>query len=194
MARRKSALELRALAEIKDKQAAARKAAALANPKPYKPRNPTDFQTVYYRDPLEAGRILKFEVKKQALTNLGGADDAGLLLVVPENAVVTEINKGSNLPIVRLRWYFGDASPEVKTTAYGTRWIKKYDQQGGQSHWSVPYSVKEGAFTLNTILTRFNTQFNNTNGTKLATVLGANGYAELVMGYGNQYTVLDTSK
>lgn len=194
MARRKSAIELKELARIAEARDAARKAALLANPKPYKPRVPDDFQTVYYRDPIEAGRYLQFEVKKQAITNLGSLADAGLVDTVASDAVVVEINRGSKIAVVRLRWYYGDASPEVKTTAYGTRWIKKYDDKNGQSHWSLPYSVASGAFTLNTIIDRFKTQFNNTDGTKTTSVLGANGYAELVIGYGSQYSILDTSK
>lgn len=194
MVRRKSAIELKEMARIAEARDVARKAALAANPKPYKPKAADDFETVYYRDPLELGRYLQFEVKKQAIVNLGTLADAGLLSEVPEGAVVVEINKGSKIAVVRLKWYYGDATGEVKITAYGTRWIKKYDDKGGQSHWSLPYSINTGAFTLNTIIDKFKTQFNNTNGTKKASVLGVNGYAELAIGYGNQYSILDTSK
>ncbi|QLE54832.1 hypothetical protein [Nostoc sp. TCL26-01] len=192
MARRKSAYELEELAKIARAREAARKAARLANPKPYKARKPEDFQIAYYRDPLETGRFLQFEVKKQALTNLGGIAEVGLLATVPDGSVVVEVNKGSKIAVVKLRWYYGDATAEVKNTSYGTRWIKKYDDKGGQSHWSTPFSVATGTFTMNTILDRFKAIFNDS--TKRTNILGANGYAELIVGYGKQYSILDTSK
>ncbi|QLE58760.1 hypothetical protein [Nostoc sp. TCL26-01] len=195
MARRKSAYELEELAKIARAKEAARKQAKQDNPKPYNARNPVDFETVYYRDPLEAGRFLQFEVKKQALTNLGGIADAGLLATIPDGSVVVEVNRGSKIAVVKLRWYYGDGTAiVVPATAEHGRWIKKYDARNGQSHWSTPFSIATGTFTLNTIIDRFKTYFNNTNGTKRESVLGVNGYAELVVGYGKQYSILDTSK
>lgn len=191
MSRRYSPAEL----EERAKKARAREAAMLKrktdNPKPYVQRNPDDFSTVYYRDPLETGRFLEIDVKAKALEKIGGVAGAGLLAALPDGSVAVQILKGSKIPIVKIRWYFGDTNVSVTTTPWGTRWLKKYDADGGQSHWTLPFSIAAGAFTLDTIQTKFKEYFNETNGTKRNAVLGPNGYVELVMGYGNQYTVIN---
>lgn len=194
MARRKTAAELEEQAKIARAREAARKAARQANPKPYTPRAADDFQKVYYRDPLEIGRFLEIEVRKQSLTDWGGIADAGLLVAAPEGSVVVPIIRGSKIPIVKVNWYFGDSSVVVvPETAEHGRWIKKYDEKNGTSHKSLPFSIATGTFNattvnINAIITAFNAKL-DTEAKKTA-ILGDNGRAELVLGYGTQYTVL----
>lgn len=191
MSRRYTPAEL----EERAKKARAREAAMLKrridNLKPYVKRDPTDYSTIFYRDPLETGRFLEIEVKAKALLKIGGVAGAGLLATLPDGSVAVKITKGSKIPIVKIQWYFGDATVSPVMTPWGTRWIKKYDADGGQSHWSLPFSIGTGVFTLDTIQTKFRDYFNETNGTKRTDMLGPNGQVELVMGYGNQYTVLN---
>jgi hypothetical protein len=190
MGKRLSPAELEERAKLARAREAAMKARRTANPKPYTPRTAEDFSTIFYRDPLETGRFLEIDVKARALTKIGGVAAAGLLATLPDGSVAVKITRGSKIPIVKLRWYFGDANASPVMTPWGTRWIKKYDADGGQSHYTLPFSIATGVFTLDTIQTKFREYFNETNGTKRTEMLGANGSIELVMGYGNQYTVL----
>lgn len=197
MARRRTAAELTELARIAKAREDARAAARAASPKPYTPRNPADFDTIYYRDPLKNDLIYQIEVKKEALTKLGGAAGAGLLTALPDGEQAIEITKGSKIAIVRARWYFGDNTPEVVVKNYSgivTRYIKKYDKSGNQSHYSIPYSVTAtSASMMSQVLARFETQFNSNNGTLRGTVLGANGAAWLEIGHGSRWTTLATA-
>lgn len=72
---------------------------------------------------------------------MGGAAAAGLLTAAPANSAVVEIKRGSKIPIVKVRWYFGDETPiVVPANAEHGRWVKFYDLKGGQSHHQLPFS------------------------------------------------------
>lgn len=197
MAKQLNAAKLEEKLKIARAREAARAAERAANPKPYVARNPADFDRIFYRDPLKNDLIYQIEVKKEALTKLGGAAGAGLLTELPQDAQSTEITKGSKIAIVRLRWYFGDNTPETVVKTYGsvtTRYVKKYDKSGNQSHYSIPYSVTaSSASMISQILARFETQFNSTNGTLRTAVLGANGSAWLEIGYGSRWVPIATA-
>ena len=198
MAKRKTAAELEELAKIARAREAARKAARDADPAPYRPKVAADYNKVYYRDPLEIGRFLEIEVRVQSLTEWGGIAAAGLLDNPPEGAVVVPIIRGSKIPIIKVNWYYGDASVIVVpgNAAHG-RWIKRYDERNGSSHKSIPFSIASGTFNaatvnINAIITAFNAKLDTV--AKKDDIIGKNGRAELVLGYGTQYTKLASVK
>jgi LysM repeat protein len=194
MARRLSAVQLEERAKLARAKEAARLQKKQTNPKEYRERNNADYQIVYYKDIIEPDRILQITVKTQAITNIGGLVKAGLLAAAPANSAVTEINKGSKIPLVKVKWYFGDStSVIVPPSATNGRWVKKYDVKNGQSHWSLPYSLASGTLSLEAIITKFVAAFKGSAATDKE-VLGAKGYAELVIGYGNNHVTLATSK
>jgi hypothetical protein len=85
---------------------------------------------------------------------------------------------------IKIHWFFGDDNPEAKVTPWGTRYIKYYDKDGGQSHYSLPFSIAvppAGGLTLDVLITKFNVLFNKNDGTKKA-LLGARGSARLAIG------------
>jgi hypothetical protein len=189
MARRKSAIELEELARIKRTQAAARLAARSATPKPYKPKADIDYTTVFYRDPLNNARFLSLKIANGTLTLWGGAAAAGLLTTAPANSAIVEILRGSKIAVVKVKWYFGDETPiVVPANAEHGRWIKFYDTKNGQSHHQIPFTVTGTTPDLSEIITAFNAKL-NTAGEK-DRIIGAKGRADLVIGYGNQYSTL----
>lgn len=189
MSRRKSAIELEELAKIKRTQAAFRLSERSANPKEYKPKLDVDYTQVYYRDPLDNARALKLKVPKGTLTLWGGAVAAGLTLTPPANTATVEIDRGSKIPIVKVRWFFGDDTAVVIPATQGHgRWVKFYDAKNGQSHHQIPF-VEEGATPdLATTIVSFYSKLNTAGETDK--IIGTRGRAELVIGYGNQYTTL----
>lgn len=189
MARRKSAIELEELARIKRAQAAARLADRSANPKPYAPKPDTDYTQVYYRDPLDNERFLKMKVPNGTLTLWGGAAAAGLVTVPPANSAVVEITKGSKIPIVKVKWYFGDdTAVVVAANAMHGRWIKFYDVKGGQAHHQIPFVEPGATPNIDTTIAAFYAKLNTAGETDR--VIGTRGRAELVIGYGTQYVPL----
>jgi hypothetical protein len=189
MARRKSAVELEELARIKRAQAAARLAERSANPKAYTPKPDTDYTQLYYRDPLDITRVLKVKVANGTLTLWGGAAAAGLTTAPPANTATVEITKGSKIPIVKVRWYFGDDTAVVMAaTAARGRWVKFYDVKDGQAHHQIPFVESGATPDLASTITAFYDKLNTEGET--AKIIGTRGRAELVIGYGNQYTTL----
>lgn len=189
MSRRKSAVELEELAKIKRAQAAARLAHRTANPKAYTPKLDVDYTQVYYRDPLEPTRFLKLKVANGTLTLWGGADAAGLVTVPPANSTIVEITRGSKIPIVKVRWYYGDdTAVVVAANEMHGRWVKFYDEKGGQSHHQVPFVAEGATPNLASTITAFYAKLNTPAETDK--IIGTRGRAELVIGYGNQYTTL----
>ncbi|MBR8832714.1 MAG: hypothetical protein DSM106950_01385 [Stigonema ocellatum SAG 48.90 = DSM 106950] len=183
MAKRLSAVELQARADKAKAREAARLQHRIDNPSPYKPRAAEDYDTAYYRDPIEAGLILSVTVKKEAYTQLGGLSNCGLLSTVNEGQVVVPKVKGDKRKLITISWFYGDNEPTVvPATTTRNRYIKFYDKHGNQSHYSIPFSVATGAFTLSTIITNFTTLFNKTNGTQRA-VLGVHGEVFLKFGH-----------
>jgi hypothetical protein len=210
MARRRSA----AFYEEKAKIAREREAYKLANPsqrtQTYVPKD-ADFVDAYYRDPLQLGRYLQIPVLKSnldgvntneatALTKLGLLSQAEFDALAGTPVAVEVSLKGNKIPIVKLELIFGDANPVVvpKTQGHG-RYVKFYDEKNGKSHRSVPFIgiPKETAFTagninLAAIITAFDALMSNT--VEKEALVGDNGTAKLVFGFGNQYTVLATKR
>jgi hypothetical protein len=189
MARRKSAIELEELARIKRARAAARLAERSANPKAYTPKVDTDYTQVYYRDPLDNTRVLKLKVPNGTITLWGGIAAAGLTTAPPANTATVEIIKGSKIPIIKVRWYYGDDTAVVvpATTTHG-RWVKMYDVKNGRSHHQIPFVVSGATPNVATTITAFYEKLNAEGETDR--IIGTRGRAELVIGYGNQYTTL----
>jgi hypothetical protein len=148
MARRKSAAELAELAAKKRTQEAARKAAREANPKPYLARPETDFEYGFYIDPLNNEAALRFRIPKDSLTLYGGLAKAGLVATLPSGKAQINIGKGNKRVIFRVRWYFGNATPEVvaETATHG-RWIRFADKTGpggGKYTHTLPFGASAG--------------------------------------------------
>lgn len=184
MARRLSSAELQARADKAKAREAERRQNLISNPKPYKAKAAENYDTAYYRDPLEAGLILQVTVNKEAYTKLGGLTAAGLLATVPDGAVVVPKVRGDKRKLITISWFYGDDTPVVvPATATRNRYVKFYDKNGNQSHYSIPFSVATGVFTLSTIITNFTTLFNKTNGTKRE-VLGVHG--QVFLKFGNE--------
>ncbi|MDJ0795806.1 MAG: hypothetical protein QNJ51_03040 [Calothrix sp. MO_167.B12] len=197
MGRTRSSYELQ---ELLDK--AKRREAELEKRRIEKIRNPQPTPataTLFYRDLLQPNKNLFYqvEVRERALQAFvsgsltAGRDKAGLLADAPEGATIIELTKGSKIALLKVKWFYGDASVSVSTTSWGTVVRKPYDVQGSyvQSHFSIPFSVKgQQNFTINTAVQKFE-EWAAEEGTK-NNVIGVNGRAELIMGYGNQYTTL----
>ena len=189
MSRRKSAIELEELAKIKRAQAAFRLSERSANPKEYKPKLDVDYTQVFYRDPLENTRVLKLKVANGTLTLWGGVVAAGLTLAAPANTAIVEIDRGNKIPIVKVRWYYGDDTAVVVPATQGHgRWVKFYDVKNGQSHHQIPFVESGATPDLATTIAAFYAKLNTAGETDK--IIGTRGRAELVIGYGNQYTTL----
>jgi len=194
MARRKSAAELAELAAKKRTQEAARKAAREANPKPYLARPETDFEYGFYIDPLNNEAALRFRIPKDSLTLYGGLAKAGLVATLPSGKAQINIGKGNKRVIFRVRWYFGNATPEVvaETAAHG-RWIRFADKTAGKYTHTLPFGASAGdgiddTPSVDSLIVRFNQLFNTVP--ERAKLLGAKGVVLLQQGYGSKYITL----
>lgn len=161
--------------EIAKKRRADKLAAKLANPKPYKPRPPGTL--LFYRSVFDQDLFYRVTVNSETLAMFANPAELGLLTALPDGATALSIT-GSGIRPSMIKWFYGDSTPQVITTTWGSRYIKNYDDKGGQSHRSIPLSVTTGSFDLQDLLTKFNGLF-GTNGTKLA-LLGDRGLAEFI--------------
>ena len=194
MPRRKSAAELAELAAKKRTQEVARKAAREANPKPYVGRPETDFEYGFYVDPLNNEAALRFRIPKDSLTLYGGLAKAGLVATLPSGKAQINIGKGNKRVIFRVRWYFGNATPEVvaETAAHG-RWIRFADKTAGKYTHTLPFGASAGdgiddTPSVDSLIVRFNQLFNTVP--ERAKLLGAKGVVLLEQGYGSKYITL----
>ena len=178
MPRRRDSYQIQKELDIAKARETFKKNDRLNNPRAYAPR--ADQTTVYYRDFTTANKLIALQASDLALTAIGGLTAVGLLGEPPAGSIPISI-RGLNYPIVKVHWFYGDATPVAKVTAWGSRYIKYHDTNGGQSHFSLPVSVDTGAFTLATIITRFETLFNPVDGTKKE-LLGKRGKARLAIG------------
>jgi hypothetical protein len=179
MAKRENSYQLQRRLDIAKERETLKKNAKINNPKTYKSR--PDFTTVYYRDFLVPGKLITLQASSVGLAAIGGITDAGLL-AEPPDAVVPDSVRGLNYPIVKIHWFYGDNTPVVATTAWGSRYIKYYDtHDGGQSHYSLPFSLATGTITFAAITAHFETLFNPNDGTKKS-ILGARGQVRLMIG------------
>lgn len=178
--------------EERAKKARAREAAIAARrtnkTRVHTPKLAADFSTVFYRDPIQ-GLVLQFDVKAVALTEIGGLAAVGLLDEAPVGSSIVTVSKGLKIPYIKIQWYYGDQNASIVKTPWGTEWLKKYDVKNKQSHYSLPISQASGAFTINNMITKFREYFNETDGTK-KNILGENGRAELLIGYGSQWVTI----
>ncbi|MEH2377328.1 MAG: hypothetical protein V7K27_00220 [Nostoc sp.] len=189
MSRRKSVAELEELLKIKRAQLAARAEHKTANPSPYVARPDEDYTSLFYLDPLDNERELQVRVGNLTLAAWGGVAKTGLSGAATAGKAVVEIGRGSKIAIVKVRWYFGDETPiPVAANAMHGRWIKFYDKKGGQSFHQIPFVASGLTPDLHATIVAFKAKL-NTAGEKTE-LLGAKGRAELVIGYGNNYTVL----
>lgn len=168
--------QLKRRLEIAEKRRAAKLAAKLASPKPYKERPPEVI--LFYRSVFDNDIFYRVSVNSETLGLIGGAAQVGLLTALPDGASAVPI-RGSGVSPTMLKWYYGDANPVVVTTTWGSRYIKNYDPQSGQSHRSIPLSVASGAFKLSDLEDKFDGLF-GASGTKLG-LLGVRGQAEMVI-------------
>lgn len=175
MGRQLTVEQLKRRLDIAEKRRAAKLAAKLANPKPYKERPPE--VTLFYRSVFDNDLIYRVSVNSETLGLIGGASALGLLTALPDGATALSI-RGSGVKPTMLKWYYGDANPVVITTAWGSRYIKNYDAQSGQSHRSIPMSIASGAFKLSDLVDKFDGFF-GASGTKLS-LLGVRGQAEMI--------------
>ncbi len=154
---------------------------------------------VYLRDIIypKNETYYQLQVRSRALeafsngTVAAGITDAGLLDKPPAGKRVIEITRGSKIPILKVRWYFGNETVEVKGTPWGTRVRRPYDEIAGkgQSHFSVPFGKLDGkSISLAGLVNEFE-KWAKLEVTKTS-VIGVSGRAELMLGYGNMYTVL----
>lgn len=194
MARRKSAAELAELAAKKRTQEAARKAAREANPKPYVGRPETSFEYGFYVDPLNNEAALRFRIPKDSLILYGGLARAGLVATLPAGKAQINIGKGNKQVTFRVRWYFGNAVPEVvpETAAHG-RWIRFADKKDGKYTHTLPFGASAGdgidlTPSVDSLIVRFDQLFNTV--AERARLLGAKGVARLEQGYGSKYITL----
>ena len=194
MARRRSAAELTELAAKKKIQEAARKAAREANPKPYVARPEIDFEYGFYIDPLNNEAALRFRIPKDSLTLYGGLAKAGLVATLPTGKAQINIGKGNKRVTFRIRWYFGNATPEVvPETASHRRWIRFADKTAGKYTHTLPFGASAGDGTdptpsVDSLIVRFDQLFNTVS--ERAKLLGAKGVAVLEQGYGSKYITL----
>ena len=194
MARRKSAAELTELATKKRTQEAARKAAREASPKPYVARPDTDFEYGFYIDPLNNEAACRFRIPKDSLTLYGGLAKAGLVAALPSGKAQINIGKGNKRVIFRVRWYFGNATPEVvpETAAHG-RWIRFADKTGGKYTHTLPFGASAGEGvdptpSVDSLIVRFDSLFNTA--AEKERLLGQRGLVLLEQGYGSKYITL----
>jgi hypothetical protein len=194
MARRKSSAELTELANKKKTQEAARKAQREAAPKPYKARPETDFEYGFYIDPLDNAAACRFRIPKDSLLLYGTLARIGLVATLPTGKAQVNIGKGNKRVIFRVRWYFGNATPEVvaETAAHG-RWVRFADKTAGKYTHTLPFGAsagdgKDDTPTVDSLINRFNQLFNTAD--EKSRLLGARGVVVLEQGYGKKYITL----
>ena len=186
---RRNSYQIQALLDKAKERETYKKNHKINQPKAYTKR--ANFSTVYYHD-FSKNRVLQMLASDAGLKKLGdtvegGAKIAGLLLI-PPTGIIPVPTRGLNYPVVKIHWFFGDDNPEAKVTAWGTRYIKYYDKDGGQSHYSLPFSVLPptagtaiAPVTLDELIAKLNGLFERDKGTKKA-LLGTRGIARLAIG------------
>ncbi|MEH2415414.1 hypothetical protein [Nostoc sp.] len=193
MARRKSVADLEELVKIKRAQTAARLAHKTDNPTPYTPKKDEDYTDLYYLDPLDNERQLKVIVGNGTLALWGGLAATGLTAAPIVGKAVVDILKGNKIPLVKVRWYFGDETAVVvPASALHGRWVKFYDLKSGQFFHQIPFVEPGLTPDLHSTIVAFKSKL-NTVGEK-DKIIGAKGRAELVIGYGNSYVTLAREK
>lgn len=133
---------------------------------------------VYYRSMilLEGTDHLIFSTSvPNSTTQLLTAAEAGLLTVLPANSTASRM-RGSGLRPTRVKWYKGSTNPVRKRTDWNTSVARYYDNAGGRSHYSLPFSRATGVFNADDVRDQFNTLF-GPGGSKRGLLGAANGRA-----------------
>jgi hypothetical protein len=187
MARPKTYKDLQYLADVAKAREQARAAHQATKALTYTPRKKGDYNTYFYIHPITsnkaaAGNLIVEYSLKTAIVDAVGATNCQLLSAAPPSTSPVSRKSLIRFPAVMIKWYAGDAQVTKERTAWGSTWIKKYDKSStlGQSHFSLPFGGTN-ADTLDDVVSRFDTLFNLTNGTK-KDILGVNGYIELMFG------------
>lgn len=183
--KRRNSYQIQALLDRAKERETYKKNKKINTPKAYTKRG--DFATAFYHD-FAKDRILQVQANDAALVKIGensaaGAALVGLLLKLPDGKISVP-TRGLNYPIVKIHWFYGDDNPAAHTTPWGTRYIKYYDKDGAQSHYSLPFSIAQPpatGVTLDLLIKKFEALFNSQDGTKKS-LLGKRGAARLAIG------------
>lgn len=134
------------------------------------------YRSLIVKDGAES-RIFKVQVADTTIAKVTLAE-AGLKPTLAATEFAYSI-RGSGVTPTKVFWYKGDTTPSRKRTPWNSSYIKYYDDAGGRSHFSMPFSKVSGEVTPEDLKTAFNTLF---GGSKKDTLLGAeNGRAYMVL-------------
>lgn len=86
------------------------------------------------------------------------ATNLGLMNTLSSSEIALRL-RGSGVKPTRLHWYRGRTTPVRTTTPWGTRVSNYADNQGGQSHFSAPFSKASGTISGSEISERFESLF-----------------------------------
>jgi hypothetical protein len=117
--------------------------------------------------------MYKVSVPNATLTLLPAAD-AGLA-TTPGTATPLRL-RGSGLKPTKIHWYRGRATAIRRRTAWNTSVAVYYDDQGGRSHFSIPFSQATGVFQPDDLKQQFETLF-GPSGTRRNLLGAVNGRA-----------------
>lgn len=190
MSRRISPAELEERARKARARETARAAARASKTQTYKPRLDTDYQYLYYIDPLDNERAIRFRVPIKSLTLWGGAAKAGLTATAPTGKGVVEITKGSKIVIFRTQWYYGDSTPViVPESATHGRYIKFGTEKEGKITHTIPFGdLTDTTPNVDQLIAKWKTDVDTP--AEIARLLGPKGRAELQQGYGSKFITL----
>ena len=127
-------------------------------------RNGTD--PVIYRVSVYNSTLQRVTATQLGLMTALGGTDVALRL------------RGSGVKPSKIHFYRGRTNPIRTTTPWGSRVSQYHDDQGGQSHFSAPFSRATGAFTGADLQDAFEDLFGPT-GSARAQLGAANGRAWL---------------
>ncbi|NEO55905.1 MAG: hypothetical protein F6K54_24265 [Okeania sp. SIO3B5] len=160
---------------------------------PYIPQGETiDVLVPSFQKPGELYYIVR-DTKESIKKVCGNVDAAGLAKIgcLPLDADIgaaTKIkNKYATDKYPRVQIVHGIGTPTRQTTAWGTSWIKDYSEESdGQSHRLIPFGFNPaltGTPSFDDVYDWFLAQFKQTTPEgPLASVLGTNGRASLILG------------
>ncbi len=133
---------------------------------------------LYYRSLIQIEGtdhvIYSVSVPSQTL-NLVSASEAGLKTTLTTGETALRL-RGSGLKPTRVKWYRGSTNPVRKRTAWNTLSARYYDNAGGRSHYSIPFSKATGVFNADDLKDAFTALF-GPGGTKRSLLGSANGRA-----------------
>ncbi|MBD2425260.1 hypothetical protein [Phormidium sp. FACHB-1136] len=138
--------------------------------------------TLYYRSlALRVGAepmIFSVNVSESTLA-LVTAAELGLKTTLGAGEAALRL-RGTGIKPSRVHWYKGETTPVRTSTPWGSSVSRYYENSGGQSHYSAPFSQASGAFTAADLFDDFEAIFGTVEGSKRAALLGTkNGRAWL---------------